>query len=533
MNQYSVLLVDDEEEVIQVIIKKIDWESMGFKIVGYAHNGVEALEMAEELQVDVVMTDIKMPYMDGLTLCKKLKELYQAIKVIVFSGFDEFEYAKEAIKIEAEEYILKPVNSIELKELFERIKINLDKELAEKQDIQKLKNYYADSLPVLQENFLTSLIAGSIPKNKIEKYALNYQIDLSGDYYSVTVLHISMDKEAKMNGSINPLLLSVSVKRLVEEQLDGHWNSYTMSYLRDIVILTKLDGMEDNSRFTDDIDKICKMAKKVCLATVTAGVGYICEDLDRLPLSYEGAKNAISYRVLYGSGKAINIAEVEPQGKADVVWEETYIQKFLRDLKFGESESIEKSIDELIVFLKQSNLSIQQYRIFVMELLTEMFRFGNNNQLNMVEIFGPNMEAYTEVLQMESTDELERWLMEKSAKMQEQLRREKNDSAKSFVAKAIEYVEINYNNQDFTIDTICSYLGVSSAYFSTVFKKETGKTFINYLTDCRMEHAVELLTTTDDKTYVIADKIGYSDPNYFSYVFKKKFGVSPSKYKTN
>ena len=122
MNQYTVLLVDDEEEVFQVIMKKLDWESMGFSIAGYARNGVEALEMAEELQPDVVMTDIKMPYMDGLTLCKKLKELYQKVKVIIFSGFDEFEYAKEAIKIEAEEYILKPINSNELREVFERIR---------------------------------------------------------------------------------------------------------------------------------------------------------------------------------------------------------------------------------------------------------------------------------------------------------------------------------------------------------------------------------------------------------------------------
>ena len=110
MSLYSVLLVDDEEEVFQVIMKKLDWEGMGFRIAGYARNGVEALEMAEELSVDVVMTDIKMPYMDGLTLCRKLKEQYQKIKVIIFSGFDEFEYAREAIKIEAEEYILKPTN---------------------------------------------------------------------------------------------------------------------------------------------------------------------------------------------------------------------------------------------------------------------------------------------------------------------------------------------------------------------------------------------------------------------------------------
>ena len=205
MNQYTVLLVDDEEEVFQVIMKKLDWESMGFSIAGYARNGVEALEMAEELQPDVVMTDIKMPYMDGLTLCKKLKELYQKVKVIIFSGFDEFEYAKEAIKIEAEEYILKPINSNELREVFERIKVNLDKELDEKRNIDKLREYYMESLPVLQENFYTSLIEGRIPESQIEKYVQNYQINLTGPYYVVTVLHISTTNPE--NVPIDPFLL--------------------------------------------------------------------------------------------------------------------------------------------------------------------------------------------------------------------------------------------------------------------------------------------------------------------------------------
>lgn len=235
MNQYTVLLVDDEEEVFQVIMKKLDWESMGFSIAGYARNGVEALEMAEELQPDVVMTDIKMPYMDGLTLCKKLKELYQKVKVIIFSGFDEFEYAKEAIKIEVEEYILKPINSNELREVFERIKVNLDKELDEKRNIDKLREYYMESLPVLQENFYTSLIEGRIPESQIEKYVQNYQINLTGPYYVVTVLHISTTNPE--NVPIDPFLLTVSVKKLAEEQLTEKWNCRTVTYLGDILVI--------------------------------------------------------------------------------------------------------------------------------------------------------------------------------------------------------------------------------------------------------------------------------------------------------
>jgi len=249
MNQYTVLLVDDEEEVFQVIMKKLDWESMGFSIAGYARNGVEALEMAEELQPDVVMTDIKMPYMDGLTLCKKLKELYQKVKVIIFSGFDEFEYAKEAIKIEAEEYILKPINSNELREVFERIKVNLDKELDEKRNIDKLREYYMESLPVLQENFYTSLIEGRIPESQIEKYVQNYQINLTGPYYVVTVLHISTTNPE--NVPIDPFLLTVSVKKLAEEQLTEKWNCRTVTYLGDILVIAQLSDVDSVTHFTD------------------------------------------------------------------------------------------------------------------------------------------------------------------------------------------------------------------------------------------------------------------------------------------
>ena len=131
MSLYSVMLVDDEEEVIQIIMKKLDWASMGFQIVGYAHNGAEALELAEECQPDVVMTDIKMPYMDGLELSRRLKERYPSIRIIIFSGFDEFEYAKEAVHLEIEEYVLKPLNAAEITKVFEDLKKKSDADLAQ------------------------------------------------------------------------------------------------------------------------------------------------------------------------------------------------------------------------------------------------------------------------------------------------------------------------------------------------------------------------------------------------------------------
>lgn len=529
MEKYSVLLVDDEEDVIQIIMKKMDWESMGFRVAGYAHNGVEALEMAEELQPDVVMTDIKMPYMDGLTLSRRLKELYRTVKIIIFSGFDEFEYAKEAIQIEVEEYILKPIDAGNLKEVFGRIREKLDREMDEKRNVDKLREYYMESLPLLQENFYTSLIDGRIPEDEIERYLENYQIRLTGPYFVVSILHMSA---TDMPQNMNSFLLGVSVKKLAEEHMEGEWKSRILMYLGDIVVITQLEKQEQITAFTDFMDQLCRLAKHVCEATVTAGIGYVCSSLTDIRMSWQGARSAVSYRVLYGNTRAINIAEIDPMENMDGRWEEQEIQRILKKIRMGSREELEEEINQCIHRFMEDGMSMQKYQIFIMGLITEIFRFCTNNQLDIAEFYGEKGEIFERCMQMESPEELEQWLLKIGSHLQETVQQERQASTKSFVSKALEYVQEHYNDRNVTIETVCRELGVSAAYFSTVFKKETGKTFISLLTDYRMEKAVELLMTTNDKTYIIAEKVGYADPNYFSYAFKKQYSMSPSKYRS-
>ena len=174
MDKYKVILVDDEAEVIDVIEQKIAWNELGFEVVGSATNGVKALELVEKTQPDVVITDIKMPYMDGLELSKRLNDDYRNIHIIIFTGFDEFEYAKEAVHLEVEEYILKPLNAAEITKVFEDLKKKLDQEINEKKSAELLKKYYKDSLPLLQANFYSTLIEGRVPEEELTKYLTNY-----------------------------------------------------------------------------------------------------------------------------------------------------------------------------------------------------------------------------------------------------------------------------------------------------------------------------------------------------------------------
>lgn len=535
MRTYSVMLVDDEEFVYEVMMKKLNWEEMGFRIEGYAKNGVEALEMAEDLSPDVVMTDIKMPYMDGLTLSKKLKERNPGIKVIIFSGFDEFEFAREAIKIEAEEYILKPIDSEELRAVFERIHDTLDKEIDEKRNIDKLQEYYMNSLPVLQENFYISLIEGRVPEANLLKYANDYQVDLSGPMFGVAVLSISYSSKNGEEMEVAPFLLSMSVRQLTEEYMKDKREAKTIFYLGDIVLVTKLSEEKEMTVFTDECDRLCKMAKRICKANVTAGIGYLCKSPGEIPTAYKSAKNALSYRVLYGNMRAINVTEIgAEEKKADNHWEDRSIRHIIRSMKLNEKEKLNEAVDEFMDGLSQAGFSMDDYRVILMKLTVELTSFAESYDFSLKEIFENDEEdLLTELLSMPSAEELGESLLKFCTAIRRRVNEHRKDTTMSFVTRAEEYVEDHYMDQDIGIESVCGYLNVSSAYFSTAFKKETGKTFINYLTDYRMEKAVKLLIETDDKTYVIAEKVGYADPNYFSYVFKKAFGVSPSKYRTS
>lgn len=191
MERYKVILVDDEEEVIDVMEAKIRWNELGFEVVGSATNGVKALELIEKLQPDVVLTDIKMPYMDGLELARRVRADYPNIYIMLCTGFDEFEYAKEAVHLEIKEYMLKPINAVELSECLTRLKDTLDKEREEKLNVKKLEDYFQEALPALKSNFLISLIEGRVSEEDYKRFLTAYQVDMKGPLFCCVVFHTS------------------------------------------------------------------------------------------------------------------------------------------------------------------------------------------------------------------------------------------------------------------------------------------------------------------------------------------------------
>ncbi|MDD3339345.1 MAG: response regulator [Lachnospiraceae bacterium] len=529
MDTYTVLLVDDEEEVIQVIMKKINWEGLGFSVIGYATNGAKALEMVEEFQPDVVMTDIKMPYMDGMELANHIKTEYPITKILLLSGFDEFEYAKEAIHLEVEEYILKPVNSVELTNVFTQLKTKLDQEISEKRNIQVLQKNYMDSLPFLQTNFYASLMEGRIPREEIPKYLTDYQISFDGPFYCCIVVHTSFRQITE--NMTAPLLLTF-VQKQAQERLGEKWQAKCFSYLGNTILIAQLNHENDVSDLTDECDRFCGYAHRIIGAVVVVGIGRVCEDILDLPQSYAGAREAVSYRAIYGTSRAINMKEIAPQEMSrQRATHETELANLFKMIRLNTEEAITGAVDSYLDHISFQKKSLQQHHIDIMELVSELYRFTINNEIDVEEFLGDVRTLYISLLDLEP-EALRKWLLDKSLSFHEELSSARNKSTKSFVARAQEYVRNNYANEELSLDSVCDILSVSNSYFSTIFKKETGASFIGYVTDYRMDQASRQLIESNEKSHIIAKNVGYTDPNYFSYVFKRRFGVSPSKYRT-
>lgn len=528
---YKVVLVDDEEDVRISIERKLDWNSLGFELVGSVNNGEEALELTEQMHVDVVMTDIKMPYMDGLTLCAKLKENYKNTKVVLYSGFDDFEFAREAVHLEAEEYLLKPIGAKDLENVFRKIKENLDKEFDERRNLKTLNDYYQKSLPMMREHVLAGMLEGKITETQAEAFIQSYAMGFSSSYYCVAILvgNASIGDNEFETGQ----MMMFSLKNLTEDYLKDSIQGYTFMYLGCVVVIAQLQEKKQIHDFVYHMDQVCKIGTHMLKMKVNAGIGHSYSQLSQIALSYEEAKTAVDYRIFEESGQTIYINDVEPKTKGTILQESQGISRIIHEIKFGTEKELCASVADYIQELKAYKATVQMYQLIFMEMLTELLKLLRSYQLDMIEVFGKTFDPYQGVTKIRSLDDFSIILEEKCLLIQTLLRKKRMNSTNVMTEKAKSYIEEHYMQSDLSVEDLCKHLNISATYFSVMFKKETGMSFVSYLTNVRLEHAVELLNTTADKSYMIAEKVGYTEPNYFSYVFKKKYGVSPSKYRTN
>ena len=525
--KYKILLVDDEAEVRQSIIKKIDWEKAGFRVVGDAENGIDALEKAEALEPDLILTDIRMPYMDGLELAENITKVLPSVKIVIFSGYDDFEYAKQAIKLNIIEYILKPIDAVELTGILEKIKAKLDEEITVIKDMSNLKENFEKNLPILRETFLGNLVKGKVEKDKIKEFMNDYNIDIiNGKFW--TAIKVNMTVSSSENIPVS-IMQSMSVKKLLDSRLKdiGIWECFHRPSG-----ICGIWAMQDRQSFlllTNMLNDICRESLKLLDIHLKIGIGRIVSSIDEISESYSDAREAVSYKNFIGD--VVYIDEVELTNRDFLKFDENAENDLIYAIKFGEEENILSSIENIISHIKGREYSPMDIQTYVISIINALIKIVQANDFDNEIIFGEYEDFGGVMVGIKTAEDLEKWLSRVSFSISALLYKQRQGTTKSLIAKAKKYIEENYQNSSLSLEMICDYLHVSTAYFSTLFKKEMGESYISYLTGMRLEKAVELLKTTDDKTYIIASNVGYDEPNYFSYVFKKKYGVSPNKFR--
>ena len=532
---YKLIIVDDEEEVRKGIIQKIEWSRFNFEIAGEAENGREALDLIEENIPDVVITDITMPLMDGLELAAVLKDSYPTVKTVILTGFDDFKFAQQSIKYGVADYILKPVLPKDIDDLMEKLRKRIDEEIAEKEDIVMLRQHYNESLPVIRDKFLTRLITSRPDEKEVERRIADFNLSLHGKLFVVAAA--SVDSNSFRNNIFeenDTELVKFAVLNISQEILSKHFLGEVFFHDDHLVMIAGFKDQEKlsllNKSFTV-LEEIRQNVEKYLKISITIGLGSISNSLSKLKDSYKTALTAIDYKLVIGGGKVIYIEDLEPQAMDTVVFDENKEKTLISAMKFGTKKEVSEAVAMLFSEIPAMKASFKEYQLYLMEIAAAISKLSRDFQLDTIEMFGFSSSLYEEIFKFKTVNEVSQWVEEICIKLMKHISSKRQNATEMLLERARDYILSNYGDDELSIQKVAKYLHISPSYLSLIFKRDDDVTFLKYLVSIRLEAAKDLLCNSDLKTSEIAERIGYPDINYFSYFFKKNFGMSPREYK--
>lgn len=531
---YRLILADDEADVREGVLHEIDWERGGFEVVDRAENGREALEMVERWQPDVLVTDIRMPFMDGLELSERVRRLRPDTKIIILTGYDEFEYARRSIQLGIEEFVLKPFSSQELLQALQKVKAELDREIALRENMDLLKEHYRRSLPLLRELFLGTLMTQALTEREIDEKLASYDLPLRHCRHVVAAVQLDLPADAE-----DVELRRFAVRNVAEEIAERHECGYVFQHDGLVVLLASMNDREEPAKLEGTalamLEEVRQSVEKYLKLTVTIGIGTTVSALRATRYSYEAAVAALDYRLLLGNNRLIPIGDVETRERGPLRFDDLQEQALIRCLKVGTPQELTDLIErQFAAFVNQgAGPSSQSMQLFLLQIATTLMKAAQDTGQDLLELFGGNTNLLGDLARLHSLSEAKAWVADVCAKIMSRIASDRQSSYLSLVEQAKAYTRANFANSELSVSEVCEHLHISAGYFSSIFKRETKMTYVAYLLQLRMEEAKELLAATDLKAFEIAQRVGYADPNYFSFSFKKHVGQSPKDYRAS
>ncbi|RIX50002.1 response regulator [Paenibacillus nanensis] len=527
----KVMLVDDEILIRETVKECIPWEKEGFQFVGDAPDGEIALQLIEQLQPDILITDIMMPFMDGLELSAVVRKRMPDIKIVILSGHGEFEYARSALRLGVEDYCLKPVSAATLIELLRGVSRIIDEERLEKEKLRNQLRHESGKDTVTREKLLSDLCCGFLTTSEAIHLSSAISLQLMSPYYAV-VISDARDPACHMYGDdeIRGMADSTAAKTAVElVPLTGDLLSFKRSRTETVWIL-KGDSPGQIEERLRPFRELREQADSPGCLNPAIGIGSVHDRLQGIHLSYLDAEEDMHWHRLTRQNRQ------EMRSTAQMPLDPTAFldrSKFKDFLKLGTPAEAESFVKAYVSGMGRNDWAVSPLGYYLLNDLTiEVLQSANETFRNVGSLEEVLERFQADIGSVRTHEDACKYLI-CLIEQYWRWRAEGADKYGELIAKVKDYIADNYDKDYISLQSASEYVRLSPSHLSKVFSQETGRTFIEYLTQTRIQKAMELLLTTHAKSYEVAFKVGYNDAHYFSNLFKRVTGMTTKQFRKN
>ncbi len=523
-NIYKIIVADDETFVRERIVSKIP-KNMGFEVVGQAANGSEALDLIELLKPNVVFTDIKMPFIDGIDLARTIRKQYPTIKIIFISGYSEFSYAKEAVSLNVVSYLSKPIDEAEVVESLSKVKTLLDEEYQTLYNQERLHSMYKKNLPSLIENrFNTLLNLAEITDDDLESFK-TYNIDLNHGEFFVGFVEIK-----GTTSFLEIEQLRIFLMNLLDEEFSNFKAGFYFSRGYELIFIVNSEVL-NASDIETWFNKIIIRKNEFSSIEVKIGVSEVFANFKRFSSYFRQAKKALSYGNYVSIGDVIYYSDISTRKTIQLQFNKDEINEITYTMKFKSDNDIKNLFSKMIKKTDMQKHYLFNKQYYIISLANIFIEFSQSLHVDISEILKTSIIKKLEMFaDLRSMFE---FLLDLSLKIRSTSIDRSQNKAHEVLQKVLSFIDANYYDAGISMEVVAAKYGVSISYLSFLFKKERKTTFNKYLIAKRIDHAKELLLYSSQKISDISSIVGYNDVYYFSYSFKKQTKKSPREYRND
>lgn len=533
-NLHKVLIVDDEYLIRELLEQAVNWENIGCEVVGKASCPAEVYDFLDENLVDIIITDINMPVVDGVTMSRVIKQQYSKIKIIILTGYDEFEYAKKSIKIGIDDYILKPINEAEIEASILRVIEKIHSEEKQAYEFESLKERLRQNMPYLKEKFFLELLQNSLTIHDILERGQFFGLEFQSEFFQVALVQLILPAEQSLTEEERQLLL-FRIKNMIEQNFSNIENIQILFDGQERIVIIDCDHQVNR---LEELNYLLKIIKQNIQWDIGMGIGGVKKSIEDMRISYQEALNALQYKTILGNNLVIHFDDIgmitETHSDFPSI-DESELNELQFLIKAGLKDNAISYVEELynkmsVYGQRDEKNYIGHMRVQTTRVISVLYYMISSMNIKLLEITNEK-DCFDNIYTLRTIPDAKEHVVQFVSKIVNYINDIQKHKVNDFIEDIEKYIIERIGDHGLTLKGTADHFYINPSYLSRVYKQKKGISFKEYVNKIRMEKAMELLRNTDLKVYVIGEQVGIPDPNYFSSCFKKFMDMSVSEYK--